>query len=68
MAKNNNNNKKQVNKQEKLEKNCTLICKRENGYINFVINVDDDLKDIKVRLIRPNVKLASKIYHRVNKD
>lgn len=46
--------------------NCVITAKKENGYINFSLDIDD-IKGVKVRLVVPNVKLASKIYYKVNK-
>lgn len=59
--------KKENTKVVVSDNNCLLKSKRENGYINFTLDIGD-IKDVKVRLVVPNVKLATLIYHRVNKD
>lgn len=61
--------KKVINKADNISENnynCVLNVKKENGYINFSLDIDD-IKDVKVRLVVPNNKLASKIYYKVNK-
>lgn len=49
----------------KIENNCVLHVVKQNGYINFSLDVDD-IKNVKVRLLVPNVKLSAKLYHKVN--
>lgn len=62
---------KKLNKNnEKLDvvsNNCVLKVVKQNGYINFSFDIDD-IKDVKVRLVVPNVKLASKIYYKLQKN
>lgn len=60
------NNKKEVACDIENNNNCVLKVKRENGYINFSIDIDD-VKDVKVRLVNNNVKLATLLMHKVNK-
>lgn len=60
MSKKRENNKQNIN-------NVVLKCVLENGYYNMSLDIDD-IKDVKVRLIVPNRKLACKIYHKINKQ
>lgn len=61
---------KKLNKNYKnkhlVSNNCVLKVVKQNGYINFSLDIDD-IKDVKVRLLVPNVKLASKIYYKLKK-
>lgn len=60
------NNKKEVACDIKNNNNCVLHAKRENGYINFSIDLGE-ITNVKVRLVNNNVKLATLLFYKVNK-